>query len=246
MKKENGFTLVEAIVALFIGSLMLVAIYAAVNSAQRSSSGIERRVSAQQDARSALELMAMEIQMASYNPNLTKGNWVGGGNICGSPVNQDYRGIQEATSTSITVEMDINDNCISDNNPACMSTNANPNEVIRYNYDATNLYISRSTNCAAGQAFLGALNANEDTKTVRVVNNTAGIPVFRYYNGSGTDISATVVSSPADAILGIPAIRRIEITLVADTNSSDQGTNTRRRIIYSTSVIPRNHVTPFF
>ena len=31
MKKEKGFTLVEAIVAPFIGGLMLMAIYAAVN-----------------------------------------------------------------------------------------------------------------------------------------------------------------------------------------------------------------------
>jgi len=44
MKKENGFTLVEILVALFIGSLMMVAIYSVVNSAQRSSTGIERKV----------------------------------------------------------------------------------------------------------------------------------------------------------------------------------------------------------
>jgi prepilin-type N-terminal cleavage/methylation domain-containing protein len=241
MKKENGFTLVEAIVALFIGSLMLVAIYAAVNSAQRSSSGVERRVSAQQDARGALDLMAMEIQMASYN-SFSSRIWAN--TTCsGLSGNQEYKGIQEATANSITIEMDIT-------NPAGTAPDGDgiisgPNEIIRYNYDSTtnNNYITRSTNCAGGQPFLGAAAANADTKTVSVVNNTAGtggtaIPVFRYYNGEGTELTAPVTTS-------IPDIRRIEITLVVDTASSDQGTNTRRRIIYSTSVIPRNHSIPF-
>ena len=91
--------------------------------------------------------------------------------------------------------------------------------------------------------FLGDTVANEalkNSKTVLVVNNTAGIgntaiPVFRYYNGSGTELAAPVTTS-------IPDIRRVEITLVADTASSDPGSGARRRIIYSTSVIPRNHI----
>jgi prepilin-type N-terminal cleavage/methylation domain-containing protein len=240
MKKENGFTLVEAIVALFIGSLMLVAIYAAVNSAQRSSSGVERRVGAQQDARGALELMAMEIQMASYNPGLDDHIWRSPADCNSSSANKTYKGIQEATANSITIEMDINDNGVINND-----SNANPSETIKYVYDSTNQYITRSTNCGGAYSFLGGTTA--DSKMVSVVNNTAGtggtaIPVFRYYDGSGTDISSTVVTSPADNTLGIPAIRRIEITLVVDTATSDIGTSAKRRIIYSTSVIIRNHI----
>jgi prepilin-type N-terminal cleavage/methylation domain-containing protein len=234
MKKDNGFTLVELIVALFIGSLVLVAIYSFVNMAQHSSSGIERRVSAQQDARGALELMSMEIRMASYNPLSLQGPW--SANCSGTLLGQICRGFQEATANAITVEMDINGNGVVD------GTNANPNEIIRYVYDPTNKYITRSTNCTGGnQPFLGATNANASTKTVSVENNAAGIPVFRYYNGSGADISATVATGSTDPILGIPAIRRVDITLVVDTSSNDIGSNTPRRIIYSTSVIPRNH-----
>lgn len=55
MKNQNGFTLVEVLIALLIGSVMMMGIYAAVNSAQSSSNRIERRVIAQQDARTALE-----------------------------------------------------------------------------------------------------------------------------------------------------------------------------------------------
>ena len=232
MKKENGFTLVEAIVALFIGSLMLVAIYAAVDSAQRSSSGVEKRVGAQQDARGALDLMAMEIQMASYNSGMDDHIWRSPADCISASANKTYKGIQEATANSITIEMDINDNGAIDN------TTNNPNETIKYVYDSTNQYITRSTNCGGAQAFLGSTTT--DTKTVSVVNNTAGtgstaIPVFRYYDGAGALIAAPVTTN-------IPDIRRIEITLVVDTSSSDQGTSTKRRIIYSTSVIPRNHI----
>jgi prepilin-type N-terminal cleavage/methylation domain-containing protein len=230
MKNENGFTLVEAIVALFIGSMMLVAIYTAVNMGQRSSSGIERRVSAQQDARGALELMAMEIRMASYNPNSVGNIWVLPASCYGTSLNQAYRGIQEATANSIIIEMDVNDNGIINHD-----SDTNPNETIKYVYDTTNKYITRSTNCGDPQPFLGANTDHSDTKTVLVENDAAEIPLFRYYHGSGAQITAPVTAE-------IPNIRRIEITLVVDTFSSDPVSGTRKRIIYSTSVIPRNHI----
>jgi prepilin-type N-terminal cleavage/methylation domain-containing protein len=227
---KNGFTLVEIIVAMFIGLLALAAIYSVVNSAQKSSTGIERKVIAQQDARSALELMAMEIRMASYNPNLVQNIWRAQNDCSSQAGDLNYRGIQEATANSLTIEMDINDNGIIDD------TNSNPNETIKYVYNAANQYITRSTNCGGNQPFLGDTNANEAQKTVLVVNDSVGIPVFRYYNGSGTEITSPVTAS-------IPDIRRIEITLVLDTAYSDPSTGGRKRIIYSTSVIPHNHRT---
>ena len=237
MKKENGFTLIETMIALFIGMMMLTAIYTVVNSAQRSSSGVERRVIAQQDARGALELMAMEIRMASYNPTLNSNIWVDPTDCFSivNPTRQTYKGIQEATANSIAIEMDKG-GATADGDGAI----GDDDEIIKFNYDTANQYITRNTNCGGDQPFLGALNANEGTKTVLVVNNTAGsgntaIPVFRYYDGSGTEIAAPVTAR-------IPDIRRVEITLVVDTASLDQGSGVRKRIIYSTSVIPRNHI----
>jgi type IV pilus assembly protein PilW len=69
VNKEIGFTLVEVLFAVVIGIILLGAIYAVVESGQRSSVSLERKVVAQQDARAALQMMAMEIRMASYNPN---------------------------------------------------------------------------------------------------------------------------------------------------------------------------------
>ena len=240
IKNRHGFTVIEMLVTLVIGMVMMMAIYGVINHAQRSSSGIERKVVAQQDERSALELMAMEIRMASYNMYYSTGNWLNSNTCNGAAANQNWKGIQEATPLSITVEMDINDpansgegNCIVNSNPTCMQ---DADEVIRYRYDPNDLYITRSTNCGAEQAFLGDTAASGNPRTVRVINGV-DIPVFRYFDGQGAEIP------PANLPAHIPDIRRIEITLVVETENIDPNTGARRRMTYSTSVIPRNHVS---
>lgn len=238
MKQMNGFTLVELMIAMGVTMGLLVAVYVAVDSAQRHSSAIERKVTAQQDVKPALDLMVMEIGMASYNPNMTTGNWLLAADCTTVSGNQAYRGIQETTANALTVEMDVNENCTGDNDPICMRNytgNPNTNEVIRYNYDTVNQYITRATSCGGGQPFLGDTAASGAPRTVRVINSTLGIPVFRYFDGAGAEIPAAGL--PA----GIPDIRRIDITLAVETEHVDPNTGQRRRLIYSTSVIPRNH-----
>jgi prepilin-type N-terminal cleavage/methylation domain-containing protein len=250
MRDDRGFTLVELLVAMGVTMVLMAAVYMAVNSAQRHSSGIERKVAAQQDVKPALDLISMEIGMASYNPNDASGIWLNP-STCAVSTNQNYKGIQEATANSITVEMDITNT--PNSSGECTATDGNGslgdcNEIIRYEYlsGATDLRITRETiRCASGtrttgsaQSFLGAASGN--TRAVRVINNTAGpgntdIPVFRYYDGTGTEIDS------ADLPAEIPNIRRIDITLAMETENKDPNTNQRRRLIYSTSVIPRNH-----
>jgi prepilin-type N-terminal cleavage/methylation domain-containing protein len=232
MRDDRGFTLVELMVAMGVTMGLLVAVYMAVNSAQRHSSGIERKVTAQQDVKPALDLMAMEISMASYNPTFATNLWVNPTGACiASSTNQNFRGIQVATVNSIVVEMDISGSSPAGDGDGMLG---DPSEVVRYEYDTANLYITRETNCGGGQPFLGDTATSGNPRTVRVINNTLGIPVFRYYDGTGTDISAGL---PA----GIPNIRRIDIVLAVETEHVDPNTNQRRRLIYSTSVIPRNH-----
>jgi hypothetical protein len=81
-------------------------------------------------------------------------------------------------------------------------------------------------------------------RSVRVVNDLNGnglfdagvdLPVFRYFDTTGVEIP--LASLPAR----IPEIRRIEITLAVETEDLDPNTRQRRRMIYTTSVIPRNH-----
>jgi len=224
IRQKKGFTLVEIIFALFIGILIMGAVYFSMVSGKKSSVALESKISAQQDVRAVLEIMAMEIAMASYNPNFVTGIWRDLGDCSSFSSNQSYKGIQVATANSITIEMDIGESG---------AVGDNPNEIIAYNYDTANQRLTRSTNCGGAQAFLGDVSGNP--RSVRVINNTLNIPIFRYYDGQGNEIAAG--SLPA----AIPNIRRIEITLAVETEEIDPNTNQRRRMIYSTSVIPRNH-----
>jgi prepilin-type N-terminal cleavage/methylation domain-containing protein len=239
LRKMGGFTLAELILAIFIGSLLMAAVYSAMISGQKSSAAVVGKVAAQQDVRAALEIMAMEVSMASYNPTFPPGQiWMNPPAInppcTGVSANQGWKGIQEATPTSITVEMDIGESG---------SMGDNDNEIIRYLYDPDKQDITRSTNCGTAQPFLGAdPTAAVGTRTVTVINNTAGInnganntAIFRYYDSTGTELYPN--TNPAS----LPNIRRVDITLAVQTEQVDPATNAYRQMIYSTTVLVRNH-----
>ena len=89
---------------------------------------------------------------------------------------------------------------------------------------------------------MGDTAASGNTRNVRVINGDASIynpviPVFRYFDGDGIEIFPTA-ANPAP----IPNIRRIEITLAVETENPDLNNGQRKRMVYSTSVIVRNHV----
>jgi prepilin-type N-terminal cleavage/methylation domain-containing protein len=230
---SGGFTLVELLMAVVVGLVLLGAIWSAVMAGQRSSVGIERKVTTGQDARTALEIMAAEIRMASFNPLFARGMWIDPAS-CSPAANQSWRGIQEASAAAITIEMDL------DPDGQCGNSG---NEIIRYAYDEPSGRITRETiRCASGirtssgaQPFLGPIPSNAAVRTVRVING--GVPVFRYYDGKG----AEVVNLPAE----IQRIRRIEIVLVAESADVDPRTGESRRLAFSTSVTPRNHGVQF-
>ena len=224
MKKQNGFTLVEIIFALFCGLALMGAVYMALISGQKSSMALDSKVTALQGTRAVIETMALEISMASFNANFTSNLWRDPANCGAISPNQAYKGIQLATATSLTLEMDLNENGV---------IGDFPNEVIAYVYDIPNQRITRSANCGAANSFLGNIPGNP--RSERVINNTLAIPVFRYFNGLGVEIPAA--SLPAQTA----NIRRIQITLAVETEDVDPNSFQRRRMTYSTSVIPRNH-----
>jgi hypothetical protein len=128
---------------------------------------------------------------------------------------QANKGIQQATSTTITVEMDINENTAIDNTGS---------EIITYNYNANNQMITRSTSCGNAESFLGE---NSATRTVRVVNGNT--PVFQYFDRDG------------NATNNIPDIKRVLITLIVQSAQNSAMSNQPITTIYTTSVVPRNH-----
>lgn len=248
-RNRDGFTLTEVLYALFVGALLATAVYGLIVAGQKSSAGMERKVAAQQDARAALEIMALEIGMASYNPTFQANFWVNP-NVCkGLSANQSYKGIQVATPTSLTVEMDLTENFrIFDANLSsgadCNEADRDCNEIIAYNYNLTSQFVSRRVNCGPPMPFLGANPASGLPRTVRVINDALGIvngmgmpAVFRFFDARHPASELYPHVNAAD----YANIRRIDITLGMETDEVDPSTRARRRMIYSTSVIPRNH-----
>lgn len=245
LSREKGFTLVEILLALFMCLLLLATVYFAVTTGQRSSRGVEIKVAAQQDVRSILESMALEIAMASYNPTFQAAFWRDPSNcnaLAPDPTwpapNQDSRGIQLATPNSLSVQMDL------DGNSRIFQTGSTVdlNEIITFAYDMANQRITRQVNCGDVTSFLGDLAGS--AKSVRVVNDVnenssydqaVDIPVFRYFDVNAAEIPAA--NLPRDIYL----IRRIDINLSVDTEDIDPSTRARRRMNYTTSVVPRNH-----
>ncbi len=243
MNTTKGFTLVELLVAIAVSLILVFAIGMAIESASRSSGGMERKVTAQQDVRGALEIMAMEIRMVSYNPQFVSDNGIWRNPNCAGPpaTNPTYRGIQDATANSITVEMDISDGAGGDGNGIIMGGPNESSEVISYNYVSADpdRYITRETNCGGAQPFLGDSMASINPRTVRVINAELGVPIFRYFDGQGNQIP---VDGTANGIpTQTPNVRMIEITLAVETDEISPDTGQRRRMIYSTREILRNH-----
>ena len=226
IKNHRGFTLLEILFALAIGLVVMGAIFVAMITGKRSSVGIEQRISAAQDARASLEIMSVEIGMASFNPNFVPGIWRETGTCNNPSASQAFRGIQVATPNAITVEMDIDENGVV----------GNPNEVIAYVYDIPNRRITRSTNCGGAQPFLGE-TVGTAGRSVRIINGEAAVnlPVFRYFDGLGVEIPAANLPG------AIPNIRRIEIALAVETEYIDPATQQPQRVVYTNGVILRNH-----
>jgi hypothetical protein len=75
-----------------------------------------------------------------------------------------------------------------------------------------------------------------NTDNTAPIKNGANVPaIFRYYSSNGTELYPG--TTPAD----IPNIRRIDITLAVQTEEMDPSTKAYRNLIYSTSVLVRNH-----
>jgi type II secretory pathway pseudopilin PulG len=240
---RKGFTLVELLIVMFMGIIVMVAIYATMGMGQHSSGTVGRKVVTQQDTRSVLDLITMETRMASYAPDgADKVTWQAFKTSCANGVLvAGNKGIQWADKNSIAIEMDL------DNNHAI----AGGNELIYYSYDAANCknnpsdpsacVISRQVGCGGPLTpILGG--AGTETKVVNSLTLPAATPLFRYFDSKDNDISDSVVSTPNDLAVGIPAVRRIEITIVADILYTDLQMSTVNRTMYSTSFIVRNHV----
>jgi prepilin-type N-terminal cleavage/methylation domain-containing protein len=224
--ENKGFTLIELMIAMFVGLLIMVAVYASMEMAMHSSASVGRKVVTQQDTRAVMDLMVSEIRQASLNFTDSNTLW---NNVCGGGANVLLKGIQLANAANIVILADLNGNGII----------GEANEVISYSYDNAANTISRTTGCnGVPEAILGG-GANIST---RVVNSTAipAVPLFQYFDAVGNPITdANLIAAPA---VWIPQIRRVRINIIAETQNLDDLMQQRKRMTYTTEVLVRNHV----
>ncbi len=236
--KSKGFTLVELLIALAVGAIIMTAVYGVMNMAQQSSSSIDRKTLTQQDTRAVMNLMAMEIRMASFNRRNNSAVWATVPSAASVPACTQMglaaavtarKGIQLAGDNEILIAMDLNADNIIGPDPAD-PTKAAANEYIYYNLN--NQGIIRNVNCGGNQTILGGAGSST------LVVNPSTSPMFTYYNEADQDISAVVKSAPNT---NIPLIRRIRITIVAKVEK--QGSQFEvSPITYTTDVLVKNHV----
>jgi prepilin-type N-terminal cleavage/methylation domain-containing protein len=228
--KKNGFTLVEVIVAMAVGALIMAAVYGFMTLVQKNSANADRRIVTQQDTRMVLDLMASEISMASYSNSDAANVWSNASLLaCITNFDKTCKGIKSATANSIAVAMNLNGGA-----PNYSTTIGDvENEYIVYSYDGAST-LTRSVNCV-GAAILGGSAPYTNVSNAKAGPGNTPVPMFRYYDGTNTLISAPVSTA------NIPNIRRILITIVADTAEKDVSTQQYKRMVYSTSVMVRNH-----
>lgn len=241
--KNRGFSLVEVLIAMVIGTIIMAAVYGVMTVSQRSSTSIDRKTLTQQDTRSIMNLMAAEIRMASYNPLMRQSTWA----VASAPDisscytgEQSFRGVRIAKDNQIAIAMDITPITNAANEIIGYGDGLIGNtseEYITYTYNPANKSLTRRTSCGVHTALLGgtALHTN-------VINAEAGVQMFRYFGLTDNEITGSVDANPSE-ISGIPAIRRVLITLVVETADPDLQTGQTRKMVYSTNVILRNHVS---
>jgi len=238
--RKNGFTLVEVLVGVVVGLIIVAGVYGVMVLTQRTSASLGRRVVTQQDTRLVLDFMASEIRMASFNPSMSGDTWTNltttdAIDVCSNVKSviavptptAANRGILYADANNLFIAMDLGPE---GSPPTYGIIGDADNEFIFYSYNAATSAVRRSISCGTNQAILGG-----DLPGTRIYNNAtspSALPLFQYFDRTGAELTGTI---------NIPAIRRIRINIAAETKDVDTATQQRKKMIYSTDVLVRNH-----
>ena len=167
LKKENrGFTLIELLVAMALGLVVLGAVLKVFVSQNRTNAAQQEVAYAQQNVRSAMDLMAREIRGAGYNPT-----------NAGS-----FDGILAAGATYIRIQSDLNRD--GDTNDAQLGDpdygsaptapdETDPNEDITYGFD--NLTLLRGQRIANPASFSTASPGQWTAQQVTMVQDVTNL-----------------------------------------------------------------------
>jgi Tfp pilus assembly protein PilW len=212
LQNRHGTTLIEQLVALMLGSVLVVALYGFYRAQLFQTLAQETKISTLQDARGALDIMVRDLKNA--------GSWGRGSapSETGDLDDPDHDAdsvcnrIYAATPAMIHVQMDLN------GNGDC--ADSDPTENVRYE-------LTGPTATCSGTKII---RRNGDCLVANVYTPTAG-KLFSYFDSTGADLGdAPLVSS----------IKRVRIAFAVQVKNPDTKVGGNIASDVSTSVELRN------
>jgi type IV pilus assembly protein PilW len=190
-KTQNGFTIIELMVAVAISSVVIAAVYQTFQSQQRSYTMQNEAAAMEQNLRGGLYLLTKELRSAGYNPQQeTNDNFRF---VTSFPAPDNLFAVDYAKD-HFTVAFTLD----TDGSGAIES---NRNEQIAYKFDKDTQTLQRFNDTQA-----------DITKKWEVVASNIDAVYFTYY--TYIDGNKTIATDPAD-------IEYVEISLLARTGKKD-------------------------
>jgi len=97
VRSQNGFTLVEVLIAMGIFLLILLAVFQVFEPSNTAYLSSQRKLSVQQNGRIAMDMIVRQIRMAGYFPE----------NFDANAANDQANGVQIATDTALAIAGDL-------------------------------------------------------------------------------------------------------------------------------------------
>ena len=208
----RGTTLIEQMVALLIGSVLIVSLYAYFRSEIYHLLIVETKTGALEDARGALDIMIRDLKNAGSWGGGSTPPEVGGTDDPSNDADGVCNRVYAASPATIHVQMDLN------GNGDCAGVD--PRESIRYE-------LAGPTSTCPG-AYV--IRRNGDCLVANVVP-AAGAKVFTFFDRNGADLGHTPE---------LNAIKRVRIEFSVQANSPDPKLASKLVSALSSSVELRN------
>jgi prepilin-type N-terminal cleavage/methylation domain-containing protein len=207
-----GFTLIEQLIALLLGSVMIAALYGFCRAQIHQALVQETRTATLEDARGALDIMIGDLKNAGVWSGGSAPAEIGGADDPDSDADLVCNRIYAASEAKIHIQMDLN------GNGSCADTN--PQENIRYELTGP------TTTCGGSRI----IRRNGDCLVANVTTPVPG-KLFRYFDASGAELG----SAPP-----LSAIKRVRIAFAVRAKYPKTSANDYVASELSTSLELRN------
>jgi Tfp pilus assembly protein PilW len=207
-----GVTLIEQLVALFLGTVVITSLYEFYRAELFRTISQEAKMATLEDARGALDIIVRDLRNAGSWGTGSAPSEKGGTDDPNSDADTDCNRVYAASGGMVHVQMDLN------GNGSCADTE--PRESVRYE-------LTGPTSTCPGTTII---RRNGDCLVANVKTATAG-KLFTYFDITGADLG----DSPSPT-----AIKRIRIAFAVQVKNPDPRVGGNMTSTLSTSIELRN------